>query len=492
MGIIQRQGLKHTIISYVGVAIGLISTLTIYPRVGEAYGLFQVLIGITTLLSSFTLLGLSSVVVKFFPIFKNDKNGHNGLLGFASIGTLIGCFLFILLYPLIRYLVLEFWYKDDPLLAQYFYLLIPFTIFFTFKNLLIFYTSNFHRIVVPNLIDQLLIKITLPILLLLFIGEYISQQNYVYAIIIHYAFVVIALIAYTWHLKQWHWQLNWAFLNKNLLKEIGDYAGFNILNLLAFQVAFRIDILMVGAMINISSSGIYAIVNIITQVISKPHNAIIAITNPLIADKWENNQLQEIDSIYKKSSTNLLLIGVYIFLGIWLSLDDLISIMPNSELVLEGKYVVLFIGISILIDMATSINAQIINFSKLYRFNLYAVLGLAILNIIFNLIFIPKWQLAGAALATLCSNFLYNLIKAIFIWVKFKMQPFSINTLKILVLTFLTFVIVTYCPMSDNVWINMLIRSILVSLIYGGLALTFQVSEDINGLLKKALDFIKK
>ena len=40
MGVIQRQGLKHTIVSYFGVLIGLFSTIFIYPRVPELYGLF--------------------------------------------------------------------------------------------------------------------------------------------------------------------------------------------------------------------------------------------------------------------------------------------------------------------------------------------------------------------------------------------------------------------------------------------------------------------
>ena len=90
MGVIQRQGLKHTIVSYFGGLIGLFSTIFIYPRVPELYGLFRVIIDATMLIVSFFSLGLSTHAVKFFPKFKNLKTGHHGFLGFLLIGSSIG------------------------------------------------------------------------------------------------------------------------------------------------------------------------------------------------------------------------------------------------------------------------------------------------------------------------------------------------------------------------------------------------------------------
>ena len=107
MGVIQRQGLKHTIVSYFGVLIGLFSTIFIYPRVPELYGLFRVIIDATMLIVSFFSLGLSTHAVKFFPKFKNLKTGHHGFLGFLLIGSSIGFIIFLVCLPLIRFLFLD-------------------------------------------------------------------------------------------------------------------------------------------------------------------------------------------------------------------------------------------------------------------------------------------------------------------------------------------------------------------------------------------------
>ena len=114
--------------------------------------------------------------------------------------------------------------------------------------------------------------------------------------------------------------------------------------------------------------------------------------------------------LYQRTSINLLIVGLLLFIGIIASVGDIFSIMPNSEEMLAGVSVVLFIGLSKVVDMGTSINDQIIDYSKFYRFRLYALILLAVFNVVCNLLFIPKFQIAGAALATLASIVMYNLV----------------------------------------------------------------------------------
>ena len=147
-----------------------------------------------------------------------------------------------------------------------------------------------------------------------------------------------------------------------LAKEISVYAFYGVLGLLGGQLAFRIDTLMVGGMIDISSAGIYTIVAVLTEVIVKPARAILGIAGPIIAKSWKENNLAEIQMIYQKSSLNLLIVGLFIFLGIWLSLESLFLLMPNSEGLMTAKYVVFFLGLAQVVNMGTSVNNEIITF----------------------------------------------------------------------------------------------------------------------------------
>ena len=493
MGVIQRQGLKHTIVSYFGVVIGLLSTIFIYPRVPELYGLFKVIIDTTMLTVSFFSLGLSTHAVKFFPKFKDLKTGHHGFLGFLLIGSSIGFIFFLVCLPLIRYLFLDILLKESDsldLLTEYFYYLVPMVFLFICNSIFYKYVSNFNRVVIPNVFD-IFIKITVPVLALLFLGNYIDTHFFVIGVILNYVLVFIGFLIYTKSLGQLFFQLNLNFIKPPLRKEIQKYSLFGLLNALGSQLAFKIDTLMVAAMIDITSTGIYAIALVITEVISKPAKAIISISSPIISASWEANDLEHIKLIYQKSSTVLLIVGWLVFLGIWGSINDLFEMMQNSEMMKKGVNVILFLGLAKMVDLATSLNTGIISYSKKYQFHFYALLILAILNIIFNLYFIPIYGLVGTAIATFCSLSLFNLVKLIFIWINFKIQPFTVATLKILLLAGLCWVMIHFVPFNFHPIVNIMLRSVLLTIVYGGATLYFEISPDVNGMARSGLEKLK-
>lgn len=124
----------------------------------------------------------------------------------------------------------------------------------------------------------------------------------------------------------------------------------------------------------LSDTGIYSIAALIGANIAIPLTAITSIAAPIITKAWGDNNMEEIEMIYKKSSINSLIIGCFLFLCIWLCLDDLFKIMPKGNEMISAKYVVFWIGMSKLFDMATGVNDIITGYSKYYRFNFYTLI----------------------------------------------------------------------------------------------------------------------
>ncbi len=494
MGVIERQSIKHTLVNYVGVAIGLLSTLFVYPRATELYGLYQLVFGSSLIVMAIFLLGFNVLAIKFFPRFKNEDNGHNGFLLLLLKGGLAGFTFFLLFFPLVRYILLDLLFEDNDnrdLFAAHFYYIIPVVFLFIFNNLFTKYISNFHRIVIPTILDQLLIKLVLPLLVILYLLKSIDLNLFFILIVVNYAIVLLGLILYTKQLNQLHLGGNKSFLSKPLKKEMRSFASYGMLNALGNQLAFRIDIMMVGGLVSISAGGVYAIVNVLIDVITKPAKAITAIANPIISESWEKDDTGEINKIYKKSSILLLIVGLYIFLGIWLSVDDLFNIMPDSEKMRQGKYVILLLGMAKLFDLATSVNTQIIANSTKFRFNFYSLLFLAVLNVIFNLYFILTLNMGmvGAALATLCSLGLFNLLKLVYIKVQFGMQPFSAKTIFLLAIAAVSFAVCYCLPLDFHPIVNIIIRSLVLSILYLLGVIKFKISDDFNKTLSRFLPF---
>jgi len=120
---------------------------------------------------------------------------------------------------------------------------------------------------------------------------------------------------------------------------------------------------------------------------------------------------------------------------------------------------------------------------------------LGILAIITNVIFIPKYGMTGAAFASALSIFLFNVIVFSFLLIKMRIQPFTLNTIKVLVICGLTYLLNYVIPQQYNIVFDIALRSLLIFIFFSGLIILTKSSEDINAALIKIIgrlrEFIK-
>ena len=97
-----------------------------------------------------------------------------------------------------------------------------------------------------------------------------------------------------------------------------------------------------------------------------------------------------------------------------------------------------------------------------------------------NIIFIPLYGITGAAIASAISIFLFNTIRFLFLLYVFKIQPFSLNTLKVLGVFLLTLLVSYIITPINNFVLDLILRSLMVMVLFGGLMLLFKISDDIQ------------
>jgi len=98
-------------------------------------------------------------------------------------------------------------------------------------------------------------------------------------------------------------------------------------------------------------------------------------------------------------SLDILIVGSFLFLLIWVNLDNIFSLMPGSYS--DGRYVFLFLGLARVMDMYSGLNGTILVTSKKYRYDFTFSLMLVALTVASNALLIPRWGMTGAALATM-------------------------------------------------------------------------------------------
>ena len=246
---------------------------------------------------------------------------------------------------------------------------------------------------------------------------------------------------------------------------------------------------MVTSLLGLTQTGIYTTAFYIGMIIEIPRRAISQISIPFISENIKNNKIKKIENYYKEISLHQTLIGVLFYLLVIINLDHIFNLIPNSENFISGKNVVYVIGLSKLIIMFFSFNSEIISLSKHYRFTVITIIILAFLNILLNLILIPNHGMIGAAYASLISISLFNILKFIFIKFKMKISPFSIDSIKIILVGIVVFCISNYLiPSTDNSWLDIIIKSLSSTSIYLVLIYKLKVSRKFNDLLNQ---FIK-
>jgi len=495
MGIIERQGIKQSLAAYVGVLIGVVNLLYIYPKflTEDELGLIRFIIDTAMMVAPLIFLGSNTIIIRFFPHFKDAEKKHNGFLFFLCAILGVGFLLFLLGSFFFQEDIVSYYTCKNELFTPVLPYIVPLVFLIAYTQLFTSYASNFKRIVVPNILNDIFIKICLPLLVIGFALEVISFNQIFLGVLLAYVVVLLGQIGYLRYLGQFYLKPNFSRFNTPLLKEMGSYGAYGILGSLGSRLAERIDIIMLASLSTLDYTGIYVIPLFISNVIDIPRKAISRITSPIVAEKWKEQKIEEINSLYQKTSLNQFIIGLWVLIGIWLSVDDLFSIIPRGDKYALGKYVVLILGTARVVDMITGVNSEIIGYSKYFRFNLYMILCLAAFNVCINYLLIPEFNINGAAMATLSSVIVFNLMKFVILKWKLNMQPFTWQTLWVLIIGLTAYFITAYCiPLTGSAIANMAIKSILVTLIFFGGIFYFKLSDELLALLKKTLEVVKK
>jgi O-antigen/teichoic acid export membrane protein len=489
MGIVIRQSIKASIVSYAGAVIGMVSTIFIYPYFlsPELIGLNRILIDSAFLFAFVAQIGIPNAIIKFSPQLKKQ-----GLIReayrYALLLPLISVVFFGTLVFLGKDYFQGFFTENSPLYSKYFLLIIPFGLVCLYMGIIENFAVAYYRITIPKLIKEIILRFLLIASALLFFYRQLSIDLYVLLVIFSYALAVIILFSYFKRLQRIMTPKEKSKgIPKELIKSIFPYMGFMLLAGIGSNVVTKVDAFMISSMIGLASTGIYTISFFMTAIIEIPSRATLQISAPFVSESLENNDIPRLKDLYIRYSSNQAIIGGLLLVMLWANINSIFELMPNGDVYAAGKYVVLFIGLGKLIDVTTGINNLILIYSKYHRYLILFVVILGVITVTGNYLLIPVLGITGAAIASLSSYFIINAAVIVFIYRKLGIQPFTINSLKIFFLIGLAFLVNYLLPTLDSWFFDSLYRSLILLGIFVGLTYFYRLSEDLISIVRKAL-----
>ena len=490
MGIIIKQSIKGSVWSYLGVAVGFVTTAYLFPNYlsTDTIGLFSILLSYSILFAQFSSLGLHGVTNRLFTYFRNTDNAHNGYIFVAFLTMLVGIILFMVVFFLLRPQLIESNLEKSKLFADYIHLLIPLTFFTLVFMQLDLYNKVLYNAVFGTFLQEFIQRILIFGITILFAFKIFNLHQ----LIVSYAVVVclkgVVMFVYLLLKGEINFRPQLNFIGKKLRKEMLSVAFFSILAGVGGSLVYNIDKILINQILGLGETGVYTIGFFFGTLVVIPSRPLLRISGTLIADAFKRDDLNYIADTYRRSCLNQFIIGTFLFGGIWINIDSIITILgPDYQ---SAKWVIFFISFAYLFDMLTGANTQIISYSKHYRVALYFILVLIVFVVVFMYLFLPVWGITGGAVAIALSIVFNNIMRFVFLKKKYNMQPFTSRILWVAAFFIVAYSAAVVLP-EINLVPDILFRSTVFSVIFISLILLFKTSDDINKMFNKTIQLLK-
>ena len=489
MSVVARQGFKYSIIGYLGFLLGTFSAIFVFPHDMEFYGKLRYVLPTAEMLLPVVVFGLSFSNVKFYTQSRAEGK-HQNFLSLSLVGILVNFSIFLIGYFAVNLLFPKL---QETEMWQMKRLILPLILVLAFSAVFNKYLSNFKRIAIPNIFENLLPKVAnLGAFCLFFFLGFPEKAAYLFFILM-FILGLFGYIYYTNRLEKLKPDFSTDYIKKdNLWKEVLNYSFYGFLGNIGNFIAVKIDSVMIAEFLGFEPNGVYNTLYSIISLITVPAMGLYSISAPIINKHLAEKNFEELDRMHKKSSLVLFFLGFVLLSCVLVGFPYLTYFIKNGELLRQSEPVIWVLGFAMLFDLATGFNGHIISLSKYYRFNIVVMLFLAVTTVTLNLYFLnsTNLELFGVAIATAISLTLFNIAKIVFNYIKFGVFPLTIEMMYALIIGTLGITVAVIMPEFKSSSLNLFYKPGVVLLMFfvGNYFLKiFPLEEYINRNFLKSL-----
>jgi O-antigen/teichoic acid export membrane protein len=487
MSNIRRQSIISSIVIYFGFAIGLLNTY-LFTREGlftdEQYGLYNAFIAIATMMMAFANLAMPSYIYKFFPYYNEHLPAKkNDLLTRALVISTIGFVLVVVAGIVLKGLVIRKYSEHSPEIISYYNWIFPLGFGFLVYTVLEAYAWQLHKSVFTNFLKEVQWRLFTTILIVLFaMGIIRSYDLFIKLFAFSFPFIALILLLYLVFTKKIHFTFKVSKVTRRFSKSILRLCSFVYAGSLIFTISQVFDSLVISAVLDdaLAKLAVYSLAQNISSLVQAPQRGIIAASIVHLSKAWKDKNKALLQRIYQRSSINQLIFASGLFLLIWLNFIDAVNTFHLKETYLNAYYVFLLLGLTKVIDMGTGVNSQIIGTSTYWRFEMISGIILLSLMLPLNYILTKRYDIIGPAMANLISISIYNLIRIIFLWKKFRLFPFTIQSLYTILLAAACFGICYFSFSTIHGFAGLILRSAVFCILYGTGVIWLRLSPDVK------------
>lgn len=492
MGVVIKQSFWASLITYAGVIIGYVNSLILLPYFldKEHFGLVRLVQSNGMMLIPLAIIGMNGAFTKFYPQFKENEKLVSRIISLHFVIVLLGSVFFTSLILIFRGPIEALFTEKSSLYNDYFYAAIVIFISQSIFNYFISYTWSKQNIILTNFLNEIFLRLFSTVLICLYGFGFMSFSMLVFLICISYVITTLVLLFYLF----WKYRLSfdWKFyqIEREWIDKSFKFGSYTLIVTASASILMNIGYSITASLIGLEASGILTISVYIGTIVELPKRAVMQIISPIITQDFNDKNHKGLERNYQKASINLGILGTLLSLGIVLNLDSLFALMPAGEAYSVGYWLIVIICISKLLNMIGGVSPEIFTYSSFYKLNyLISPLSAAII-IALNLLLIPRVGIIGSGLSSLATVLVTQIIRQTIIYRKLNLIPYNKDHLKLLLVSIVTLGIILALPEISHPIYSIVFKSTMISVIFVGLVFFFNVSQEINQIIKLAFSKI--
>ncbi len=487
---IRRQSIISSVVIYTGFSIGLLN-IYLFTKQGifldPQFGLYNAFIAIAMTIMAFANLAMPSYIYKFYPYYNDNLPlKKNDQATIALITGLIGFVLVLAAGFIFKNLVVRKFGTNAPEIVSYYNWIFPLGFGLMIYTILEAYAWQLHKSVLTNFLKEVVWRLFTTILIVLFATGIIDNFDlFIKIFSLSYPFIALVLLLYLLATKKIHFTFKISQLSRRLSKSILRFCSFIYAGSLIFTISMVFDSLVISSVLDdaLTKLAVYSVAQNISSLIQVPQRGIIAASIAHLSKAWKDKNRALIQRIYQRSSINQLIFAAGLFSLIILNFTDAVTAFQLKGTYLDAYYVVILLGLVKVIDMGTGVNAQIIATSTYWRFEMISGVILLLLMMPLSYFMTKEYDIVGTGLANLISISIYNGIRIAFLWKKFRLFPFSIQSLYTVLLAAACYGICHFTCINIHGLLGIFIRSSAFLLLFTTGAVYLKLSPDIQPVI---------
>jgi O-antigen/teichoic acid export membrane protein len=486
MGIVQKEALNTTILSYIGLVIGYINKgfLFIVFLSTEQIGLVNLLLSVGLLFAHLSNFGLINAVWRFFPFFRSEEKDHYGFLKGVLIKVILGAFFYAIVAYILKPEIIYLYKEKSALFVDYFFWVIPIGLANVMFLIFDMFLRGLNKNTISVISNEFFHRLLTTGLILLFAFQLIDFDLFVVLFSISFFLPTLILFVHLVKIKELKFKKSSTKISKKFQRIVYSYSIFSYLNSIGSVVIVTMDAMMIAVFLGLKATGVYSTILYLINALQIPIRSIMRVGTSLVAKYWKEKDMVKMNELYVKVSSISLIISLYTFMLVWVNIDHIIFYLPKDFKIAGITFLIFMIGK--MIDMYFGLNGIIFITSKKYKYDIIFTAILLFAVYFMNLFLIPHYGILGAAISTSFAIIFYNVGRLIFVWKLYGLQPFEKNQFKIITLFIGVILLFKILPVFQiHPIIYSILNCVLITVIFIGGIILFKFNDDLNSYLNK-------